>query len=291
MKKNKKIAAILGSTAAAGVVVIGGALALFSDTAERNTGGIQGNVDIVATELSLSNPDNINPGDNDPDLPDTYKPLPGDPMYEHRDENGDAKVTTTPHDLTFTITNNGNKSIRTRHTLVLCVKDVNDRYLDARRIQLYEVGEDEKTSAGKELATGVTTSFEGDNGKVYIAEDNTEYADEKSIPEGTLIKAIRYRVTPDIFDGVGLQAEIEGDLSTVNSDGKAPASQDYLYKLACDMETPNEYQGARISIEATFEALQFRNTTHNDWKTVSTKTFSATIATSDVSKVPDRSVN
>lgn len=289
MNRNKKIAAVVCATAAAGVAIVTGSLALFTDNAEKSTAGVAGNVDIFASDLKLSNPDNINPGDNDPDLVDKYEPKPGDPTYDKRDENGEVPVVTTGHDLTFTLSNNGNKSIRTRQTFVLSVKN-GDKYLDARRVQLYEVDAAEKTSAEKELAKGTTENFDGDNGKVYIAEDGTEYKDEASIPEGTLITSIRYRVTPDIFDGVGLQAELE-DASTVKSDGQTAASKDYLYKLALDMETPNEYQGANITIEATFEALQYRNTTHNDWKLVSTKTFNASVAGSNVEAVPNRTEN
>lgn len=291
MNKNKKIAAIVGATAAAGVAIIGGTLALFTDSADRNTGGYEGNVDIVASDLTLSYPDNINPGDNDPDLPKTYTPKPGDPLYDPNTPDATAPVTTTEHNLEFDITNNGNKSIRTRHTLVVSVKDVNGNYLDARKLQLYEAAADEDTDPTNELAYGVDTSGGlSDNGKVYIDTDNKEYGKLTDIPEGALIKAIRYRFTPDVFDGVGLQAELE-DLSTVKGDGETAATKHYLYKLACDMETPNEYQGATVTIEATFEALQFRNTTHQDWSVVSQKTFNATIATSTTTAVPDRATN
>lgn len=289
MNRNKKIVAAVGAAAAAAIAVVSGSLALFTDNAEKAERGIAGNVDIYASDLKLSNPDNINPGDNDPDLPDKYEPKPGDPMYDKRDENGEVDIVTTGHNLTFTIANNGNKSIRTRQTLVLSVKN-GDKYLDARRLQLYEVADDEKTSAEKELATGTENTFDGDNGKTYIAEDGTEYTDAASIPEGVLIKSIRYRVTPDIFDGVGLQAELEEE-STVKGDGQTAVTKDYMYKLALDMETPNEYQGADINIEMMVEALQFRNTTHSDWKLVSTNSFDASIAGSSVGAVQNRSDN
>lgn len=289
MNRNKKIAAAVCATAAAGVAIVGGTLALFTDNADKTTKAVAGNVDIYASDLSLSNPDNINPGDNDPDLPDKYEPTPGDPSYDNRDENGEVPISTTGHDLTFTITNNGNKSIRTRQTFVLSVKN-NGQYLDARRVQLYEVAADEKTAADKELSVGTTHSFDGDNGKTYIASDGTEYMDAAAIPDGVLIQSIRYRVTPDTFDGVGIGAELE-DGTTVKSDGKEAASKDYIYKLALDMETPNEYQGAEINIEAVFEALQYRNTSHSDWEIVSTDNFNASIAGSSVQMTPDRSTN
>lgn len=282
MNKNKKIIAIAGATAAAAVAVVGGALALFTDSTDKATDGTAGTVDVTASDLTLSNPDNINPGDYDPDMPVTYIPTEGDPLYDETNPNKEVTISTTPHDLTFTITNDGTKSIRTRHTLVLSVKDTDGNYLDARKLQLYE--DLDGTNADMPSADEELT------GKVYIAEDDTEYTNVSEIPEDTLIKAIRYRFTPDIFDGVGLQAETEDD-STVKSDGEVAASKDYDYKLAMDMETPNSYQGATVTIEATFEALQYRNTVQDDWKVVSTKTFDASVASSTTEAVPERTVD
>lgn len=281
MNRNKKIAAIVGVTSLATVAVIGGALALFTDSADKNVNGLAGTVDIVATDLTLSNPDNINPGDFDPEMPVKYTPTEGDPLYDPEDPTKEVVISTTPHNLTFSITNNGTKSIRTRHTLVLSVKDTEDNYLDARVFQLYED------------LDGALTDMPGADeelpGKIYIANDadSTEYTNESDIPEDTLIKAIVYRFTPDIFDGVGTQAETETN-STVKGDGETPATKAYDYKLALNMDTPNSYQGSTLAIEATFEALQYRNTVQNDWTVVSKKTFTASVATSNMDVVPER---
>lgn len=281
MNKNKKIITIVGLTGAAAVAVLGGAFALFTDSTDKATSGVAGTVDIRLDNFNLSNPDNINPGDYDPDMPVKYTPTVGDPLYDVQNPNKEVTISTTVHDLTFDITNDGTKSIRTRHTLVLSVKDTDGNYLDARRFQLYEDAdalEDVNLPAHADELTG----------KVYIAEDNTEYTDEADIPEETLIKAIRYRFTPDIFDGVGLQAEKETNSTVQCADEDTAATKRYLYKLAMDMETPNSYQGSTLEIEATFEAMQYRNTVQDDWKVVSTETFSASVATSDVEAVPDR---
>lgn len=271
MANKKKISIIAGATGAAVLAIAGGAFALFTDNSEKATTGTAGTVELEASDLALSNFENINPGDNDPDLPKEYTPTEGDPQFDPENPDKTVPVHTTPHDLTFTIKNNGTKSIRTRHTLVVSVKDVDGNPLDARVFQLYE-GESELT------------------GKVYITADGEEITDVANIPEGTLIKSIRYRFTPDIFDGVGKAAESE-DVSTVKGDGETPASKDYLYRLAMDMETPNSYQGAQLDIEAIFEALQFRNTTKADWEIVSTKVFSAEVAGSSTSAAPDRNTD
>lgn len=284
MNKNKKIITIAGLTGAAAVAVVGGAFALFTDSTDKATSGVAGTVDIRMDNFNLSNPDNINPGDYDPDMPVTYTPTVGDPLYDAQNPDKEVTISTTVHDLTFDITNDGTKSIRTRHTLVLSVKDTEGNYLDARRFQLYE-------DADAVEDTNLPAHADELTGKVYIAEDNTEYTEESAIPEGTLIKAIRYRFTPDIFDGVGLQAEKEKDATVTCADDNTPATKRYLYKLAMDMETPNSYQGSALEIEATFEAMQYRNTTQDDWKVVSTETFTANVATSDVEAVPDRTTD
>ena len=268
MTKKQKVLAIIGASSAALIAVGGSALALFTDNASKATNGTAGTVDILASDIELSNFDNINPGDNDPDMPKSYIPTVGDPLFDASNPNKEVALKTTEHDLTFSITNEGTKSIRTRHTFVLSVKDGSGNFLDARVFQLYE--------DGNELT-----------GKVYIDSKGKEYTSLSAIPNDVLIQSVRYRFTPDIFDGIGKGAEVE-TVSTVKSVGGKAATQDYLYELALDKETPNEYQGASLSIEAMFEALQFRNTNQNDWNVVSTDTFTATVAGSTTSAAPGR---
>lgn len=285
MKKTTKLLAISGVGIVAIGSVIGGALALFTDSSEKASHGTVGTVMIDATDMILSNPDNINPGDYDPDMPTSYVPTEGDPRFDPENPTKEVSISTTPHDLTFSITNNGTKSIRTRHTLVISVKDVNGDYLDARRFQLYEDIEE----SGKVDTALMPEAAQELTGKVYVAADDKEYTSEEQIPDGTLIKAVRYRFTPDIFDGTGLQAETEEVSSVKATDG--PASKAYDYKLAFDMESTNSYQGASLSIEAVFEAMQYRNTVQDDWSVVSTQSFTAEVATSSVEKAPERAVD
>ena len=256
MNKKQKIFTIAGASFLSVTAIVGSAFALFSDREAQSTSGVAGTIDITASNLSLSNQGNINPGDNDLDMPKTYVPT--------------VALKTTEHDLTFNIKNDGTKSIRTRHTLVVSVKNEDKSFLDARVFSLRD-GETELT------------------GKVYVDKDNKEYTDVTKIPEGTLIKAIKYRFTPDIFDGVGASAEVETD-STVKA-VNGVSSKDYTYKLALDKDTPNEYQGSTLAIESTFEALQYRNTTQDDWSLVSTKTFTTSVANTGTASVPARTEN
>lgn len=283
MDKKKKIVLTTGVGALSVIVVAGSAFALFTDKADDALIGTAGTVDVNVADFKLSDNDNINPGDNDPDLPTEYIPTEGDPLYDPTNPTKAVPVKTTDHNLTFTVTNDGTKSIRTRHTLVVSVHDDNGATLDARRLQLYEMLDltgAAKTKAENEL-TGKTYIYEADGAEQRV--DNVE-----AIPDGVTVKAIEYRFTPDVFEGTGLSAEKEPELANaVRADGGA-ATKDYLYDLALDMETPNSYQGASVSIEATIEAMQYRNTIQDDWKTVSTKTFSATVAGTSDNQVPDR---
>lgn len=277
-KNNKKIIAIAGVGGTAALLAFGTALALFTDNDTDKVGGTAGTVDVELNKFALSNPDNINPGDYDPDMPVVYVPTEGDPLFDPENPDKEVEISTTKHDLTFSITNNGTKSIRTRHTLVLSVKDSEGKALDARVFQLYE---------DKDDTTSLPAAEDELTGKIYVAEDGKEYTALADIPEDALISSIVYRFTPDIFDGVGLQAEVEEN-STVKSDGKVAASQDYLYKLAMDMESPNEYQGASISVETVIEAMQYRNTVQDDWTIVETEVFEASVAGTDRTAVPAR---
>ena len=66
MKNNKKLA--IAGVSALGLAAVGfGAFAFFSDTAEQDTTGTVGTVDVTNTgKLELDNAGNINPGDEDP---------------------------------------------------------------------------------------------------------------------------------------------------------------------------------------------------------------------------------
>jgi hypothetical protein len=267
MNNKKKIVAIAGTLGVAAVAVAGASLALFTDKTDGNIDGTAGTIDIRLDDLDLSNPDNINPGDSDPDMPKTYVPTEGDPLFDPANPNKEVEISTTEHALTFTITNDGTKSMRTRHTLVVSVKDTQGNYLNADVFSLYE--------DSKELT-----------GKSYIGADDKEYASVAEVPADVTIKAVKYVFTPDVFDGFGLQAEKE-DASTVKSGDKA-ASKDYTYILAMDKDAKNEYQGAVVMVETLFEGMQFRNTVQDDWKVVSTETFDMTVATTSTQAAPTR---
>lgn len=115
MKNNKKLA--IAGVSALGLAAVGfGAFAFFSDTAEQDTTGTVGTVDVTNTgKLELDNAGNINPGDEDPTVPEGSTPG-------------------TSHKLSFGVKNQGNKSIVTRNIIEISVDSHFDTDKDGRLV-------------------------------------------------------------------------------------------------------------------------------------------------------------
>ena len=333
MEKKKLI--IAGSTTAAVAVLGLGAFALFSDNAVGGTASKAGTVDVELGDVELENAGNINPGDNDETIPETYIPDPNDPLY--KDEDGDGigdpvVIPTTPHDLTFDGSNVDTKSIRTRQTLIVtCEQEIDGEkvildpsYLSLlieRGVELGSIdGLGTKTyilSDGSEVAewpivdepeedapvvdpeTPETPEVPEDPETPVVPEDTetpvvpedpenvpAPALEEGEEPEELYVVAIKYQLTPDIFDGVGDAAEVE-ELSTVKAvDGVAAKTYTYMLKMAAN--TPNEYQGATINIDVVLEGMQYRNTGAADWELMSTQSVSGVLTGINQATVPNR---
>lgn len=238
-------------------LIIAGTLSLFTDTTKKEISGKGGKVGIYLSDISLENSENINPGDNDEKISKTYLPSKNDPLYRE-DSNGSVipiRKQTTPHDLSFTVENQENKSVRTRQTIRLSVKDEQGNDLSPNVFSLLK-------TEGVELG-----SSEKLGDKKYISKNG-----EKSLNLSDDTTAIEYEILTDIFDGVGSGAEKE-DVSTVK-DGK----KEYAYLLKMDGLAKNEYQGAKVLIDVRVDALQFRNTETKDWETVGSKNVSGKVS-------------
>lgn len=122
MKNNKKLA--IAGVSALGLAAVGfGAFAFFSDTAEQDTTGTVGTVDVTNTgKLELENAGNINPGDEDPTVPEGSTPG-------------------TSHKLSFGVKNQGNKSIVTRNIIEISVDSHYDTDKDGKLV----ITDDEKS--------------------------------------------------------------------------------------------------------------------------------------------------
>ena len=330
MEKKKLI--IAGSTTAAVAILGLGAFALFSDNAVGGTASKAGTVDVELGDVELENAGNINPGDNDETIPETYIPDPNDPLYKDEDEDGigdPVVIPTTSHDLTFDVSNVGTKSIRTRQTLIVtCEQEIDGEkvildpsYLSLlieRGVELGSIdGLGTKTyilSDGSEVAewpiveepeeempevpADPETPVDPENPETpVVPEDPETPADPEDVPmpaseegedeaEELYVVAIKYQLTPDIFDGVGDAAEVE-ELSTVKAvDGVAAKTYTYMLKMAAN--TPNEYQGATINIDVVLEGMQYRNTGAADWELMSTQSVSGVLTGINQATVPNR---
>lgn len=287
---SKKIKLIAGSSVAAAAVLGIGAFALFTDNDTEGMNSKAGTVSVDLGDLGLENAGNINPGDNDEDIPDSYIPDPDDPLYDPENPDTPVPIVTTPHDLTFTVANNGTKSIRTRQTLIItCKQLVEVNSPTSAEPEMEEVTLDPSylsllIEEGTEIG-----SKEGLGKKVYVMSDESELTPEEyaALDEDSelTVVAIKYQLTPDIFDGVGESAEIE-DVSTVKNEDDV-AEKLYTYKLKMDKDTPNAYQGATVSIDVIIEAMQYRNTANSDWETMTTQTVSGVLTGITQDTVPN----
>lgn len=261
--ENKKIKLIAGSSIIAAAVLGIGAFALFTDNDNDNIKAKAGTVGVDLANINLTNSGNINPGDNDETVPSTYIPDPDDPLYKDEDKDGKGDpvpIVSTPHDLTFNVSNTGNKSIRTRQTIIVTCKDTKENVLDPSYLSLL-VEKGVEIGSNKEIEK-----------KSYILDNGNEVTE---IKKDDKITAIKYQIISDTFDGVGKAAELEEETTVKNEKDVAVTSYTYLLKM--DSATPNQYQGAKINIDIVIEAIQYRNTANSDWQVMSTQSISGVL--------------
>lgn len=244
-KNKKKIVAIATATTGSACLLLAGAFALFTDGTASFVTAEAGTVEVDLSKPTMQNSTNINPGDNDPAISKTASQG-------------------TEHDLSFDVSNEGTKSIKTRHTLILSVNPrkndgVTDltRVLDARYVSLFSREDDTK-----ELVA-----------KTYVLDDDTEVASLDSAGD-KLVKAIKYVYLSDSFDGKGLaiedggKAEKETDPNVVEENEVGEVTKNYTYQFALLKGADNEYQGATFNVDVIIEAMQYRNTETADWTTI-----------------------
>lgn len=250
--KNKKV--IIGLSSTLSVAVLGlGALALFTAKDDSDFKAKAGTLGIEVDDLDMTNPLNINPGDNDPSNPE------------------DAAAG-TEHIFEYTVSNLGTKSARTRHTIILTVNK-GETLLDARYMCLFNVDSDELVK------------------KIYVLEDGTEVSNLSEIGENEFVKAVKYIFLSDIFDGVGTDVKEGGPAEKENIEGvvteeDGKVEKTYAYDFALLRGATNKYQDADFNIEVVVEAMQYRNTDESDWEAVTTVKRTYTTADVDGTYVP-----
>lgn len=172
-KRSKLIGAAVAGIAAIAIVGSMG-LAFFSDTDNTEAAAKAGSVSISVSDLTIENSGNVNPGDEDPNVP------PGS-----RDG--------TSHDFDFTVTNSGNKSVVTRNIITLDVAK-NNQALDASVLALY---------SNKVELTDKYVQLEG----------SEEFVPAASAGAGK-VKAVRYVVAGASLNGTGDNAESEAGITS-----------------------------------------------------------------------------
>lgn len=243
---NKKIFISVAACVMAIIIICAGVLAFFFSNSEVTTGATAGTVKVSLSGINFENSGNINPGDGDPENPDNETRRDG-----------------TPHSISFFVENVGNKSVRTRNEITISAAD---KTLDASVFVLYKYNED-----GTPSNVEVVKKYYEVNGE-YISEE--EY---NNITGDKFCSSVRYVIAGDYFDGVGSDAEIE-ELTTVKANDEGKAIQRYTYSFAMKATSLDAYQGARVDINVTTYAAQYRNTTGSNWYKVGSDDLDATIA-------------
>ena len=241
--KNKKTLSLI-SILCAFIFIIGGALAFFSDNAILTESSKVGKVDIdVNGGLYHSNSlNNLNPGDNDPEIPDDYRPG-------------------TDHELSFEINNLGNKSVVYRTIIEVSATKSDNTPFTAEELRAIILSEKQNVAA----ATTQNTIASTDAGKQ--ADINrlsaTGYDDGKLvyIVGGTTVDGMTY-----VLNGTGENPETETNITSSN------AVQTFDIGLDKDISA-EVFEGASITFNVIVQAMQYRNTGDEEWNNIFEKSY------------------
>ena len=163
--KNKKMLIAGASALALGVIGMG-AFAYFTDSANVQTTTTVGTVDINATGSLVHSGDlnNLNPGDNDPTVPDNYR--------------GGSD-----HELSFNIENVGTKSVMTRAVITVTGKSGNTdlTYEQLMNVLLAEKTtdtalDDTKSPANRDSIVPLIPTGHNANEVIYVIGDTAGWA-------------------------------------------------------------------------------------------------------------------
>ena len=238
MKKNKKLLSTL-SIVCAFAIIFGGVFAFFSDSALLNESAKVGKVDIdVEGGLFHSNAlNNLNPGDNDPDVPTDYRPG-------------------TDHELSLEIDNLGNKSVVYRTVVEVSATKKDGTAFTAEELRAIILSEKQNVTA----ATNQNTIASNDAGKQndITRLDSTGYNDGKLIyiVGGTTNDGMTY-----VLNGTGDDAETETNVTT--------SSTVQTFDVGLDKDLASDaFEGATITFNVIVQAMQYRNTGDGEWNNI-----------------------
>lgn len=224
-RRNLKTA---GAAALAGAVILGSSMAYFTDRLDTSASATAGTVDISITE-NWQDVANFNPGDQT--------------------------------DLSYVISNSGNKSVDVRETIVVKSNVAMDASTQAE-FEIYKASDVEQAANGsyapKSGAQPITTGADR-----IVSADNM---------------SIKYVIDEYVLNGTGANAETEDGVNTTENTSE--------YVLVFKAASDNDFQGSEITVDLLAEAKQHRNTDENTWVTVATE--SVTLGSEAVGAVPER---
>lgn len=243
MKKNKKLLSIL-SIVCAFIIIFSGVFAFFSDSTLLNESTKVGKVDINV-EGGLYHSDslnNLNPGDNDIDVPTDSHPG-------------------TDHELSFKIDNLGNKSIIYR-TIIEVSGTKNDSTV-LTEVELMNVILSEKKNVIELTTSNNISSSDTDKYETVCPLEPQGYTNEKLvyIIGGSTENDMTY-----VLNGIGDNAETENGITATNT------IQTFDIGLDKDV-TEEDLQGATLTFNVIVQAMQYRNTGDEEWNNIFEKTY------------------
>lgn len=225
-KKNTKKAVIAGSLA--GAMALVGAFAFFTDRVDVSTQATAGTVDL-ALNANWTDVANFNPGDI--------------------------------ADLSYTIQNDGNKSVDVRERIVV-KSSVAMNAADQAEFEVYRAADVEQDAGGAYVPK-------------YGAEPITN-GEDRIVSDDNM--SIIYEIQQYTLNGTGENAETE--------DGITETAKDSEYVLVFKDAAKNAFQGADVSVDLVAEAKQHRNTNDDTWSVISTD--SVNIGGEALDVVPER---
>ena len=240
--ENKKKLMIAGASALAVGVIGVGAYAYFSDSADLADATAKvGTVDVGVTGALTHSGDinNMNPGDNDKEVPEAYR---------------DG----TDHELTYTITNSGTKSVITRSIVRISGTGSDGQALSQADLEQIILSERAESSA----TVGTT--------------DADKYTTVNRLAGQMVDGKLVYTIggvddanSGDVLDG-----------SEEDETNGATTSRVQTLDLGLDKDVTadnSKLMGATIVIEVEVQAMQYRNTGDAEWATIFADTYGTTV--------------
>ena len=244
MKTNKKLLSAL-SIVCAFAIIFGGVFAFFSDSSILNETTKVGKVDISVTgDLYHSNAlNNLNPGDNDPDVPEDYR-------------------SGTDHELSFEINNLGNKSVITR-TIIEISGVKNDVVLTESELINIILSEKQNVATlttQDNIALSDTDKYDTVFPLEPVGYDNNKLT---YIIGGSASNNMNY-----VLNGSGEFAETETGIDT----NKTSLIQ--TFDIGLNKDTSSEtFEGATITFKIIVQAMQYRSTGDAEWNNIFEKSY------------------